>query len=147
MLPQKTKTESGTSFDNRFKNGMVNLKNGLSKQKGKPGRPQAEEPRNERIVLRVTESELAQIRASSLAEGKTVSRYLREVALRGGSVDLSVFTRLSRVLGPIGSNLNQAVKLFHVSGYPDDVEKQWGTLVAAVRKIQEEIDALQGRLK
>jgi len=126
---------------------MVILKNGLSKQKGRPGRPQAQEPRNERIVLRVTDNELTLIKARALAEGKTISRYLREVALRGGSVDLSVLVRLNRILAPIGSNVNQAVKALNSWGYPDELFEQWETLRIAIKEIQGAVSELQGRLK
>ena len=126
---------------------MVILKNGLSKQKGRPGRPQAQEPRNERIVLRVTDNELTLIKARALAEGKTISRYLREVALRGGSVDLSVLVRLNRILAPIGSNVNQAVKALNSWRYPDELFEQWETLRIAIKEIQGAVSELQGRLK
>lgn len=85
-------------------------------------RPRTGAPRNRRLDLRVSDDELAELRARAVASGVSIQRLMIDAALKDGlgraeaAVDAAAASELTearRELARIGNNVNQLARLAH----------------------------------
>lgn len=93
------------------------------------------ENRTETIKIRLTESEKEMLLSRSMADGKSLSAYIRESTLKGRCIsktDIQIVYDLRK----IGANLNQLVKYVHMLPVDENI-------VYSLKRIHEYMDELE----
>ena len=109
---------------------MVELKNiKTMKTQNKGGRPKLDIAikKSHLISARVTEIELASIQTKAELAAKSISDFIREMALKGevkAAISLEQMNEIRKLNG-IGNNVNQLAKLAHQYGYSDEIHQQF----------------------
>jgi uncharacterized protein (DUF1778 family) len=95
--------------------------------------------RSLRLIVRLTDEEMAAIRAAAQAAGLRVSEFIRRAALDRKIVvrqESAYGVSLAHQLRHLGINLNQLTKLAHVNGeFPRDLD-------SALRKVELLLDRI-----
>ena len=103
------------------------------KKSNKGGRPRLDSTvkKSELISVRVTELEFATIQAKAEVASKSVSDFIREMALKGevkAGISANQMDEIRKMNG-IGNNVNQLAKLAHRYGYSDEIHREFNTLI------------------
>jgi len=113
---------------------MVETKTIITMKKpNKGGRPKLDSTikKSELISVRVTELEFATIQAKAEIASKSVSDFIREMALKGevkAGISAKQMDEIRKING-VGNNVNQLAKLAHRYGYSDETHREFNSLI------------------
>lgn len=129
----------------------------MSQRKREYG-PRTDEPRTERIAIRLTAAELAALRDAADAHGYTMGGYLRQAAaavkrdgeLRDERADQRELAREIRGmrgdLGRLGNNVNQIARVLNATGKTQNAG-YWSSVLPVLQTMQEALLKLGEREK
>jgi len=117
-------------------------------------RPSDGTRRNRAMQLKLSESELEQLRVLADQRGLSIQRFLLEAALKGSAwaredvpVDVTVheLSVLQRDVARVGANVNQLARYAHTERELADVSGARRAITDAMRSIEDFIDGMQRR--